>query len=719
MCYLSDVLRPPNPVLFGSCSVLLALAGCASDPPPAKAPIVASEPAPESAPSPCAAPPRPGAAVHLVPAFRGLTVSAPVALVQAPSQAGDPGGRWFLLDQHGLVHTFFETSDGATQDHQTTDLRDRVAIRKHWLDERGLLGIALHADFPKDPRAFLAYTAQDPDLVLRISSFVVDKGKLDDKSEVRLLEVPEPYSNHNGGHVAFGPDGYLYASVGDGGAADDPHENGQNTETLLGTILRIDVNHTEVGKPYAIPEGNPFKKGGGRPEIYAWGLRNPWRFSFDRTTGELWAGDVGQETYEEINRIEVGGNYGWNVFEGFECFPIGTSGCSSEGMKKPVYVYEHDRGSQRSITGGVVYRGSWLPELVGRYLFADYETGSISALELPAPGQAAKTAKRLTTGGFRASSFAEDQAGEILLLDYATERILRILPGKPDENALPTLISDTRCVDPQNPTRPAVGAIPYEVAVPFWSDGAEKQRYLYLPEGKRLKVLPDGDLEVPVGTVLQKNFLHQGRLFETRFYVRHLDGEYTGYSYAWRKDGSNAELVLETREARVGDLNWIFPGRDACHQCHTQAAGRTLGLELRQLKVGDQLERLVAAGALEEADVASQNTLEAFGKGSLDARARAYLHVNCSGCHRPGGPARGIMDLRFDTPRSQTGLCEKSTLDADGRMRLAPGDSARSVIHERMSRRDERGMPPLASLAADREGANLLARWITSLESCP
>ena len=294
---------------------------------------------------------------------------------------------------------------------------------------------------------------------------------------------------------------------------------------------------------------------------------------------------------------------------------------------------------------------------------------------------------------------------------------------------LPRRLSQTGCVDAQHPSAPVAGAIAYDVRVPFWSDGAKKQRYLYLPPGKRVRVLADGDLEVPPGSVLVKNFFLKEQLFETRFYVRHSDGEYSGYAYAWDAEGRDATLVEETRVAKVRGKDWVFPGRDACNQCHTSAAGFTLGLELRQLDIaeasGSQLSRLVAQGVFESPPGNVGRPFSTEAPEPLASRARAYLHTNCSGCHRPKGPGRVGLDLRFDTPLGDTGLCERAELGPLSgpaerpALLLAPGHPRQSVLHQRLSRRGPNQMPPLASLAVDTRGAALIGEYIHSLASCP
>jgi uncharacterized repeat protein (TIGR03806 family) len=705
----------------GSLLPLLLVASCARDSKSKVADASVETPGSFKSDS-CVVPPRPSSRIQLVPAFSGLTVNAPVALVQAPRQAGEPSGRWFIVDQGGRLHSFFEQADGSISNLRTTDMTEQVITREERLDERGLLAVALHPAFPQDPRAFVAYTASSDNQGTRFSSFVVRDGQLDLTSEVVLLHVVEPFSNHNGANVVFGPDGYLYVSLGDGGSHDDPQGNGQNTATLLGSILRIDVDKPSADAAYSIPSDNPFVDGGGAKEIYAYGLRNTWRFSFDRETGELWAGDVGQDHWEEISIIERGGNYGWATREAFVCHPPDVSECQSEGLSPPVYAYEHPGDENRSVTGGFVYRGAAMPELVGKYVFGDYSSGEIWQLERT---DEAPQVDLLLRSGINISGFAEDRTGELYVLDYGGARVLKVVRGENAGNTLPATLLDTGCFDPKDPSVITDTAIPYEVALPFWSDGVDKQRFLVLPQGESLGELEGGDLELPVGGLTIKNFRHDGRLFETRFFVRHADGEYSGYSYAWRRDGSDADLVETTRVEKVADLDWVFPGLEACNQCHTAAAGRSLGLELRQLAVSQegapQLEELRELGALD----GGVNTVAFPGPDSdatLEERARAYLHVNCSSCHRPAGPARGALDLRYDTALADTGLCEPAQLGnletLDGLV-LSPGDAEQSVLYARLSTRGEAGMPPLASNVVDLRGADLIKEWIESLDSCP
>ncbi|MFN7147066.1 MAG: PQQ-dependent sugar dehydrogenase [Myxococcota bacterium] len=318
----------------------------------------------------CLAPERPetGAGVSVERVWPALAFEQPVSLLQAP---GDTS-RWFVVEQTGRVMVFDAAGDTAAAD-VFLDLTDAVEAG---YSETGLLGVAFHPDFADNGEVYVSYTRPGP-LTSVLARFVSHDGgvTLDPASEEVLLTVRQPYSNHNGGHVAFGPDGSLYLALGDGGSAGDPEGNGQDTGTLLGKMLRIDV---DGAAPYGIPADNPFADGaGGLPEIYAWGLRNTWKFSFDAASGVLWAGDVGQDRREEIDIVENGGNYGWNLKEGTNCYEA-PSPCDGGGLVDPVAEYTHAEGE--CVTGGFVYRGTEMPGYEGVYFYADYVSGTVWAL---------------------------------------------------------------------------------------------------------------------------------------------------------------------------------------------------------------------------------------------------------------------------------------------------------------------------------------------------
>jgi glucose/arabinose dehydrogenase len=310
------------------------------------------------------------------------------------------------------------------------DLSDRIAAG----GERGLLGLAFHPDYQHNRRLFVDYTrsgagGDEGDTVVAELRASADGATLDPTTERVLLTVDQPAANHNGGQLAFGPDGYLYIGLGDGGGGGDPFGNGQNPDALLGSILRIDVDAAPAeGKAYAIPPDNPFAGGGGAPEIWAKGVRNPWRFSFDRTTSQIWIGEVGQGAYEEIDRApaETGGlNYGWPILEGNHCYESATC-VPPAGYQPPITEYSHADGC--SVTGGYVYRGTEQPGLGGFYLFGDYCSGNLWAIraDAAAPAGGIVTPQLLLATGLAISSFGEDAAGELFLADLNGGSIYRI-----------------------------------------------------------------------------------------------------------------------------------------------------------------------------------------------------------------------------------------------------------------------------------------------------
>jgi len=347
--------------------------------------------------------------LRLEVAFPHLTFDRPVDL-QAPD---DGTNRVFVVEQPGLIRAFENRFD-VTEAPAFIDIRDRVS---NVGNEEGLLGLAFHPDFRENGFFFVDYTAANPRRTVVARYRMDDAGQADPGSEVVILEVAQPYSNHNGGQIAFGPDGYLYIALGDGGSGGDPQGNGQNTSTLLGALLRIDIDQTGGQMAYRIPPDNPFAGGncprpGCREEIYAYGLRNPWRFSFDDTSGRLWLADVGQNAWEEIDVVESGKNYGWNRMEGMHCFAPRT-GCETSDLTMPVWEYDHTVGN--SITGGYVYRGTSAPQLSGQYVYGDFVSGRIFALSL-IEGKAVNV--ELLDTDLNIASFGSGPDGELLIAAF-------------------------------------------------------------------------------------------------------------------------------------------------------------------------------------------------------------------------------------------------------------------------------------------------------------
>ncbi len=357
-------------------------------------------------------------------AFPALSFSQPVGLYNA----GDGTNRIFVVEQSGVIRVF-QNSAEAAQSTVFLDITDRVLFG----GEQGLLGMAFHPNFQSNGYFYLDYVAPNPTrtIIARYTVYIGNPGVANISSEFVLLEIPQPFSNHKGGQIAFGPDSYLYIGMGDGGSEGDPLGNGQNRSTLLGKILRIDVNSVSAGRNYSIPSDNPFVGNtlGYKEEIYAYGFRNPWRFSFDSETGKLWVGDVGQDRIEEIDIVEKGLNYGWNIMEGTLTYSSG----SQVGLVPPVYEYNHSLGN--AIIGGYVYHGSSIPGILGDYIYGDYGSGRIWALAENG------TNTQLIDSGLTISSFGLDENGELYICAFDGKiRTLKttVIPEFP--SALPIVV---------------------------------------------------------------------------------------------------------------------------------------------------------------------------------------------------------------------------------------------------------------------------------------
>lgn len=357
----------------------------------------------------CDSEPTPSGDIQVEQVFPDLSFQEMTNLVQPD----DTTGLIFVTEQRGIIYAFSASSP--QQAGIFLDITDRV---NRGGNEEGLLGLAFDPDYQENRYFYVYYSADNPrrSVLSRFSLDQEDTNVANPQSEVIIMEVEQPYSNHNGGQTAFGPDGYLYIGLGDGGSAGDPEGNGQNLGTLLGSILRIDVSGLSGPGDYEIPADNPFvDTAGARAEIWAFGLRNPWRFSFDSETGLLWAGDVGQGSWEEIDIIAKGANYGWNTMEGLHCYSP-ASGCDQSGLTLPIAEYDHSQG-RCSVTGGYVYRGDQIPSLQGYYIYGDYCSGDIRALAYD--GNAVTENMLLTESGLSITSFGEDLAGNLYILDRA------------------------------------------------------------------------------------------------------------------------------------------------------------------------------------------------------------------------------------------------------------------------------------------------------------
>lgn len=708
---------------------------------------------------------------RFVDRFPNVELDLPVGLVQRP---GD-NSRWYVTERGGRV-VHFPNDPGADQ----SDVRVALDLQAVTLAEYdcSMSGVAFPPDFDVSRRAYVGYCYRGPEtgdrLQLRVSRFTTGDGgdTFDPASEQVIVALDFPYGEwpdqwaglHAMNALRFGPDGYLYVAVGDGGPfGRGGGEHAQSTSDLRGSLLRLDVSDLALPpltKDFApgrqrvaakFPADNPFVDGGGHGAIYAYGFRNPWQWHFDRETGRIWLGDVGEGKREEVNSdVQRGGNYGWGILEGFSCTGYFAE-CDASAFVPPLldYAHGHTNDKGKAVTGGVVYRGSAIPALRGAYLFGDSSMGRIWAVHgVDDLAAGARPAKEHLTNGVPVSSFAEDQDGEVyvtIMYGNYRGRILALepTPKQPEneEGGAPELLSETGCFQPDDPKNPVSALIPYEPAAELWSDGAAKRRWFALPDDKKIAINENGSFDFPTGTVIVKEFSLGERRVETRFLVRQeADGRWAGYTYRWSPMQNDALLVGVTSvQEEIGDQTWIYPGQAECFQCHSEAAAVALGTELAQLnhdifypttgRVANQLNTLEHVGLLESGRFEDFPALPRLtdDQRSVEDRARAYLHANCSGCHRPGGPSFASMDFRYQTPLGEMKICDTPPLIdalpdliASSPRLLAPGDPARSVIYQRILSDDPAVMmPPLARTISHQAAANVVEEWIRTTTSCP
>jgi len=701
--------------------------------------------------------------ITLEKAFPNLPdMGAVTTLLQAPGDNND----FYAVVQSGVVKRFANSSDVS----QSSDFID-ISGQTNSVGEQGLLGMAFHPDYANNSQIYLSYTRTDTVIIngdpvgqLRsyISRFTLSQGNW---LETPILVIDQPAGNHNGGNIAFGADSYLYIGFGDGGGGNDqlnnPIGHGQDTTTLLGAMLRIDV---DAETPYGIPPDNPFadelqclaldtrNNGHNCPEIFAYGLRNPWRWSFDSMTNALWLGDVGQSAREEIDIIELGNNYGWRIMEGAICTPgVSLPNCDTTGLTLPVIDYIR-YSSTHAVVGGYVYRGnnSDLEFLAGTYLYADTYTGEIWGLS-DQNQDGNYTNSLLYDFGGNIYSFAQDNQGELYILSPAFSagvgnniyKIAADLSG-PTISSIAPLLSQTGCVDQQNPTQAASGLIPFDVINPLWSDNAQKNRYMALPNDSKIEVDANGDFIFPIGTVLVKDFSLNDRIVETRLLMRHND-RWGGYSYEWQYDQqdapSDAVLLTSSKIKFIENQNWFYPSRGQCFDCHVDQSNIALGPEVLQLNhsltyagtgnSANQVTTYEAIGLMNTVDQSLKSlSLSALDDDSVsfETRAKSYLHSNCAHCHQPEVTPIVNMDLRFLTPLQQMNVCNSRPLrDELGHTDPYIIDSAgtytmpNSILIARMETAFSSGvrMPPLATEQVHLQALEVFKNWVNELDSCP
>ena len=674
--------------------------------------------------------------------FPGLNFPAAIYLGAVPGE-----NRLVVVQQSGQVRAFVD-DPAATSSTLVLDVSGRIAFE----GEKGLLGLTFDPDFTSNRYLYVYQSIPDSsgsgaEHVSRISRFTWDAGTdaVALGSEKVIMEIDQPYRNHNAGALAFGPDGYLYIALGDGGSGGDPQNNAQTTSNLLGSMLRIDVHPADPADAYDVPADNPFVgQAGFLPEIYAYGLRNPFRFSFDRATGRLWVGDVGQGAREEVAIIEAGQNHGWRVYEGNLPYDDSLNTLPVSAFTFPVLDYGRSEG--RAVIGGYVYRGTRVPSLQGRYLYGDNSTGNVWALAWDAAsGSVTSNTLIANTGGI--TSFGEDASADVHVVTGggAIFQFREITSGAPSDP--PARLSETGLFADLATLTPASGLIEYELNQPFWSDGTIKRRWIGVPDGERIGFDATGAWSFPLGTVIVKHFelaLSEGdpnsqRRLETRLLVNRNDG-WRGFTYRWNGAEAEADLLtgretetitIELAAGGTVDQLYEYPSRTDCLGCHTAAAGNVLGPRTRQLNrefaypaaTDNQLRSWNNIG-LFSTDIGTADSYDAF--PALDdtatpmaERARAYLEVNCAQCHRPGGPAPTSIDLRFDTALDDMDVLDVTPSAGDlgvtdARI-IAPGDRSRSVLWLRMGTLDGNRMPSLGSHRVDEAAVSLIGDWIDSL----
>ena len=728
------------------------------------------------------------------PTLADLRFVDPVQCAAVP----DGSGRFVVVERTGRLQ-LVDPSVSPPGKSVLLDLTPNLQLTVNQAEE-GLLSIAFHPQFAAaDSRhrgeLFVYYTAKtDRGPTNRLSRFRWNEGAIDPALEQILIDQPDEMQAHNGGGLAFGPDGFLYVGIGDDAAA-QPNKNAQNVRGgLFSGILRIDVDcrggdasrpisrHApravaaadgtrSVPATYYIPRDNPFLQvPGAREEFYAIGLRNPWRMSFDPLSGRLYVGDPGDRRREEINVVDRGSNCGWAYAEGtlltdtFDQLSLGRPEKILGRETWPIFEYQRD-AAHRCVIGGHVYRGQQFPELFGHYIYAD-QSGRLYALQLAAEGRkviAQKLLAVLPDIVIGVSSLDVDADGELLIcaigdLGQETGQIFRLRRTNPTEQAPlpPTLAATGLFADWRNQV-PREHLVPYDVNVPLWSDGAEKQRWVAVPRGEQIELTSGGKFHYPAGTVFVKHFAiaaderHPEKLrpLETRVLVVDERQEIYGLTYRFSADGQRTRPVThaeqETIEITAADGSvrqqvWHYPGRFDCLMCHNDSAGYVLGFVPKQLisevqspksKVqsqdsGDELSRLIGCGVIRPPADA-----EAFANvrplvpldcesAPLQERVRSYLDANCSMCHNPGRRF-AAFDTRIERLIEEQGLVEGHAFHLSDHVPqsriVKSGDLSQSMLYLRMTSREPHlRMPPLGSTVVDERAKQAVAEWIRELK---
>lgn len=688
-------------------------------------------------------PPAPYKLEQLWPHFE---ISQPVELVSAPGS-----DRMFLLEVQGRIVSF-KYKDPQAQLEPFADLKQEEP------ELYRAYGMTFHPNFAENRYCYVCYvlTAGTVDGT-RVSRFEVtrdDPPKLVPGSEKIIITWDA--GGHNGGCLHFGPDGYLYISTGDGGSAFPPdgRNTGQDVSDLFASILRIDVDHSENGRPYTIPKDNPFVSlENARGEIWAYGLRNPWKMAFDPDNGRLWVGDVGWELWEMVYLIQPGGNYGWSLVEN-------TQPVHRERQRGPTPILPptvaHSHTESRSITGGYVYRGQRLKDLQGAFVYGDHVTGKMWGTKYD--GEKVTSVQELCDTPLQIVAFGVDREQELYVVGWDGS-LHRLVPNPQREanKNFPRTLSATGLFESVPDHKLAPGVIPYSINAEPWADGGKAERFVALPGDTRLDVHTKQDVQVgtikgdwkfPSDAVLVKTLSLQTdatqpdswKRLETQ--VLHYDQDtWRAYNYIWNDEQTDATLAESEGFDRLIDIQdpeapggkrqqrWHFASRSECILCHTTRAGSIHGFKPDQVNreqnygsvTDNQLRTLDHIGLFEQPlpDTWPRMINPHDESATLEQRARSYLHVNCAHCHRRGGGGSSAMELPIEIPLKKTNMISarptQGTFEIHGAQVVAPGDPFRSVMYYRMSKLGRGRMPHFGSNVVDEQGIALIRDWISSI----
>ncbi len=663
-----------------------------------------------------------------VPAYPQLKPTKPIAVMREPG-----ANRIVYLDNYGYdelrgVLRRFEAKPDVAEAEVLLELKEHV------------YSLTFHPNFVRN--RFIYFGVNGPGeggKRTRIVRYTFDAEGKRVLPESRFVIIEWPSNGHNGGDCAFGRDGMLYVTSGDGTSAMDRDDIGQNLSSLRAKVLRIDVDGAPAGKPYIVPADNPFVAlTNARPETWAYGLRNPWRITSDVESGQIWVGENGQDLREYAHLLGRGENYGWSAYEGSR--PMFKERLKGPSAFTPPTI-EHDHGEYRSLTGGIVYRGRAFPELSGAYLYGDYSTGRIGAMRHD--GTKVLWQRELADTPLMIVGFGVDVDGETLIVDYnGGFHRLSAYVEPPNAASFARQLSQTGLFDDVAAETPAPGVVSYEINHPGWHDGAKGRHWIAAPAGTRIQASEGGQWQADNGAVLAQTLSIETsngpRRVETRVLLKR-ENDWLGYTYLWNDSQTDAELapakgMRVTLKLPEGPRPWLVPSRSDCLVCHSRAANFALTLNTRQLNGStaaepgmNQIVRWHQHSLIADSAWIS-NTVEAAPRypgltdtnATLEARARAYLAVNCAHCHVQEGGGNSAMDLAAATELKSTRLIDQvpqhGTFNLKDARLITPGSPSRSVLVSRTALRIPGQMPPLGTLRADGAGTKLLAEWIKNLK---